>query len=49
MRRIGPVFWPLLLIAVGVVFLLSNLGLLSFDPGQIWRLWPVIRRSRPSG
>jgi LiaI-LiaF-like transmembrane region len=42
MRRIGPIFWPLLLIAAGVVFLLSNLGLLSFDLGQIWRLWPVI-------
>lgn len=42
MRRIGPVFWPLLLIAVGVIFLLSNLGLLSFDPWQLWRLWPVI-------
>ncbi len=42
MRRIGPVFWPLLLIAVGVLFLLSNLGLLPFDPWQLWRLWPLI-------
>ena len=42
MRRIGPIFWPLLLIAVGVVFLLSNLGLLSFDPWQLWQLWPII-------
>ena len=42
MRRIGPIFWPLLLIAIGVVFLLSNLDLLSFDPWQLWRLWPVI-------
>lgn len=42
MRRIGPIFWPILLIAVGVLFLLSNLGLLPFDPWQFWRLWPLI-------
>lgn len=42
MRRIGPVFWPLLLIAVGAIFLLSNLGLLAFDPWQFWKLWPLI-------
>jgi hypothetical protein len=42
MRRAGPIFWPLLLIAVGVLFLLSNLGLLSFSPEQLWRLWPLI-------
>jgi hypothetical protein len=42
MRRMGPVFWPILLIAVGVIFLLSNLGLLPFDASQLWRLWPLI-------
>jgi hypothetical protein len=42
MRRIGPVFWPILVIAVGVVILLSNLGWLSFSPWELWRLWPVI-------
>jgi len=42
MRRMGPVFWPILLIAVGVIFLLSNLGMLPFDAGQLWRLWPLI-------
>ena len=42
MRRMGPVFWPILLIAVGVIFLLSNLGVLPFDASQIWRLWPLI-------
>ena len=31
MRRMGPIFWPILLIAVGVIFLLSNLGVLPFD------------------
>jgi hypothetical protein len=42
MRRIGPIFWPILLIVVGVLFLMSNLDLLSFDPWQLWRLWPLI-------
>ncbi len=42
MRRMGPVFWPILLIAVGVIFLLSNLGLFPFDASQLWRLWPLI-------
>jgi len=42
MRRMGPVFWPILLIVVGVVFLLSNLGLLAFNPWELWRLWPII-------
>jgi len=42
MRRIGPIFWPLLLIAVGAAFLLSNFDLLSFDPWNLWKLWPLI-------
>jgi hypothetical protein len=42
MRRIGPIFWPLLLIAVGVLFLLSNLGRLPFSPWELWRFWPLI-------
>lgn len=36
-------FWPLLLIGLGVIFLLSNFGLL---PGNIWdvlwRFWPLL-------
>jgi hypothetical protein len=42
MRRVGPIFWPILLIAVGVLFLLSNLGLLPFSPWELWRFWPLI-------
>ena len=35
--------WPLILVALGVVFLLSNLGILRDDIwNNIWRLWPVI-------
>ncbi len=36
-------FWPVILIGGGVLWLLSNLGYLSF--GQVidlWRLWPVL-------
>jgi hypothetical protein len=42
MRRMGPVFWPLLLMAVGVLVLLSNLGMLPFSPWELWQLWPLI-------
>jgi hypothetical protein len=42
MRRIGPLFWPLLLIAVGALFLMGNFGWLTFDPWKLWRLWPLI-------
>ncbi|KPL07773.1 hypothetical protein AMJ86_02895 [bacterium SM23_57] len=43
-RRDRPSFiWPILLITVGVVFLLSNLGVLGGDMWEnIWRFWPVI-------
>ena len=35
--------WPLVLITVGAVFLLSNLGIIQGEIGEkIWRLWPVI-------
>jgi hypothetical protein len=41
-RRRGSVVWPLLLIAVGSIFLLQNLGILPWSVwGQIWRLWPL--------
>jgi hypothetical protein len=39
----GPIFWPLLLIAVGVMFLLINFGVLPANTWDvIWRFWPVI-------
>ncbi len=33
------VFWPLMAIGAGVLFLLQNLGLL---PPDTWRYWPII-------
>jgi LiaI-LiaF-like transmembrane region len=42
--RRGPgLFWPVILIGLGVIFLLSNMGLLSADVWSLlWQLWPVI-------
>lgn len=43
-RSRGPsLFWPILLIGAGVIFLLYNLGLLHTDPWPLlWRLWPIV-------
>jgi hypothetical protein len=39
----GGIFWPIILISAGVVFLLNNLGLMRWDVwALILRLWPVI-------
>lgn len=44
MYRTGPrLFWPIILIGVGVIFLLNNLGVITGSPWEvIWRLWPVL-------
>ncbi len=43
-RRPAPsLFWPLLLIGVGVLLLLSNLGYVPWSSwSALWRLWPVL-------
>ncbi len=42
-RRLGPILWPLLLIAFGVLILLENLGLLDQSAWSIlWDLWPLL-------
>jgi len=41
-RRFPNLFWPVLLIGVGVLFFMSNLGMIEpIDPRILWRLWPV--------
>ncbi len=41
--RRGGLVWPIILIGLGVVFLLNNLGILPWDIwGTLLRLWPVI-------
>ncbi len=44
MYRSGPrLFWPIILIGIGVVFLLNNLGVIQDNPWVvIWRLWPLL-------
>jgi hypothetical protein len=34
--------WPVILITVGILFLLSNLGILDINFWALWRLWPVL-------
>jgi hypothetical protein len=41
-RRYPSLVWPIVLITAGVMFLLSNLGVLEVDFWQLWRLWPVL-------
>lgn len=40
--RRGGLFWPVVLIGFGTIFLLNNLGYLSWDIWTtLWRVWPV--------
>jgi hypothetical protein len=42
-RHRGSLTWGLILILVGVMFLLSNFGIVpNVDWGQVARLWPVV-------
>jgi hypothetical protein len=41
-RRYPSLVWPVLLITAGVLFLLSNMGLLDVNFWGLWRLWPVL-------
>lgn len=36
------IFWGLLLVLIGVLFILKNTGVLFFTWHSIWQLWPVI-------
>lgn len=41
--RRGSLVWPILLIGIGVVFLLNNLGVISWNVwSMLLRMWPVI-------
>ena len=42
-RRRGGFVWPIILITLGVIFLLNNLGTLSWTVWDVlWRFWPVL-------
>lgn len=40
--RADKLFWGLLLILIGSLFMLENLGYLQFSFAGIWRFWPVL-------
>jgi len=40
--RGDKLFWGLLLILIGTLFMLENLGYLNFSFAGIWRFWPVL-------
>lgn len=42
-RRGGSLVFPIILIVLGLLFLLSNLNIISdIDWGSIWKLWPIL-------
>jgi hypothetical protein len=42
-RRSRSFFWPILLISAGVLFLLSNLGIVDWSTWNLlWRFWPLV-------
>jgi hypothetical protein len=42
-RERGSLFWPILLIGIGVIWLLSNIGVLTdLNIGILLRLWPLV-------
>ena len=42
-RRRRSLVWPLVLISIGILFLLNNLGLVSWNLWSLlWRMWPVL-------
>ena len=43
LRRGGSVLFPILLIALGILFLTQTMGLVPWEIwGQLWRFWPVV-------
>jgi hypothetical protein len=40
--KLSTLFWGVLFIAIGGLFLLNNLGMLNVNWETIWRLWPMI-------
>jgi hypothetical protein len=40
--KLSSLFWGVLFVLIGGLFLLNNLGVLSVDWTTVWRLWPMI-------
>ncbi len=41
-RKHRELFWPLMLIVIGVILLLRQLGIWEFSWARLWRLWPLL-------
>ncbi|MGM0401740.1 MAG: LiaF transmembrane domain-containing protein [Chloroflexota bacterium] len=41
-RKHRELFWPLMLIVIGVILLLRQLGIWQFSWARLWRLWPLL-------
>lgn len=40
--KYGHLFWAIILIAIGGLFLIANIGWIDFHWTTVWRLWPLI-------
>lgn len=40
--KLSTLFWGVLFIAIGVLFLLDNLDVICFDWGTLFKLWPLL-------
>lgn len=38
----GHLFWGILLIFIGSMFILDNFNVIDFDFSNLWRLWPIL-------
>ena len=36
------IFWGVMLVLIGILFILKNTGVIYFDWQTIWRIWPII-------
>lgn len=42
MKDRSSLFWAIILIALGTIFLLENLDLMDFSFSRLWKFWPLI-------
>ncbi len=40
--KTSKLFWGFVLVTLGALFLLENLGYINFQLSNVWRLWPII-------
>lgn len=40
--NVSNIFWGLLLVLIGSLFLLDNLGVITLNVSHLWQLWPIL-------